>query len=85
MNNAIRRIAEASGLLVCPSCNGEGEVDYFCGHESTETCHDCGGQGVIISLNKQKHKETCVICKGGGGPGCCNNRGFQEWESYELI
>jgi hypothetical protein len=45
----------------------------------------CDGQGIIKSLNTQKHRKTCVICGGKGGPGCCDNRGYQEWESYELV
>jgi hypothetical protein len=58
---------------------------YFCGHETTTTCCMCNDHGVIRSTKKQKHRKTCLICKGRGGPGCCENRGFQEWESYELF
>lgn len=73
------------GLLLCPECLGEGEVNYFCGHETTTTCHSCAGHGVVKSLNKQTHKKVCIVCQGKKGPGCCNNRGFHAWESYELI
>lgn len=85
MTNAIKQLIKSSGALVCPSCDGEGEVGYFCGHETTTTCYRCAGKGVIKSLNKQKHRKTCSICQGRGGKGCCENRGFQEWESYELL
>ena len=85
MTDSIRKLIESNGLLMCPSCDGEGEVGYFCGHETTENCYMCGGQGIIRSLKKKRHRKTCSICRGEGGPGCCDNKGFQEWESYELI
>jgi DnaJ-class molecular chaperone len=86
MTSAIKNLIEkANNLLICPSCRGEGEVDYFCGHYTTTSCEMCAGNGIIKSLKKQKHQEVCIICRGKGGPGCCDNRGFQEWESYELF
>lgn len=85
MTNSIKKIIKAKGLLICPSCNGEGEVGYFCGHETTTNCYMCNGNGVIKSLKKQKHKKTCSICNGRGGLGCCKNKGYHEWESYELV
>jgi len=85
MTDAVRSIIKASGLLICPSCDGEGETGYFCGHETTTTCYMCAGNGVIRSTQKQRHRKTCSICGGRGGPGCCNNKGFHEWESYELF
>ena len=45
----------------------------------------CDSEGVVKSLNKQKHKKTCSICSGRGGLGCCDKKGFYEWESFELI
>jgi hypothetical protein len=45
----------------------------------------CAGNGIIKSFNKQKHKKVCTICQGRGGLGCCDKKGFLEWESYELI
>lgn len=48
-------------------------------------CYDCGGKGIIKSLKKQKHRKECSICNGSGGIGCCNSRGYHEWESYEFI
>lgn len=85
MTPTIQRIIESTGHLICPRCNGEGEVGYFCGHESTTMCQMCNGEGVVRSLNKQTHRATCPICNGRGGIGCCKSRGYHEWESYELI
>lgn len=84
MNKIIQKIVEESGMLICPACEGEGEVDYWCGHDSTTACIMCAGKGVVRSLKKQKHIKVCHICKGRGGPGCCKNKGFHEWESYRL-
>jgi len=84
MTDTIKQIVESAGYLICPTCEGEGEVGYFCGHETTVTCKDCDGHGAVRSLARQTHRRTCHICKGRGGPGCCKNRGYQEWESYEL-
>lgn len=84
MTSEIKDFIKSHGMLICPSCDGEGEVGYFCGHETTSMCYDCGGKGIIRSLNKQKHRKECVICKGQGGLGCCKNKGYHEWESYEL-
>lgn len=84
MTIAIRNLIETCGLLVCPYCEGEGDIQTFCGHESTETCRMCAGRGIIKSLKKQKHKKTCSICGGKGGKGCCDNKGFREWESFEI-
>jgi hypothetical protein len=85
MTPTIKSIVEKAGFLFCPSCEGSGEVTYFCGHDVTSDCAWCAGHGIIKSLNKQKHRKTCSICSGRGGLGCCDKRGFQEWESYELV
>jgi hypothetical protein len=85
MTNAIKQVIANSGLLICPTCNGEGEIGYFCGHETTSTCYDCQGNGIVKSLNKQKQRYSCRICNGRGGPGCCDNKGFREFETWELI
>jgi DnaJ-class molecular chaperone len=84
MTNEIKKFIESHGLLICPQCEGEGEVGYFCGHDSTQNCSACGGKGIIKSLNKQLHRKTCVVCRGRGGIGCCDERGYQEWESFEI-
>ena len=84
MTETIKKLILSQGLLICPICKGDGEVGYFCGHETTVDCYHCDSRGIIRSLNKQKHTKQCIICKGGGGLGCCDNKGFQEWESYEL-
>lgn len=87
MTDAIKEIILNSGFLVCPSCNGEGEVGYFCGHEISVTCKWCDGHGVIKSTKKQKRSKKCDICNGRrGGCGGCNNhpKGLIEWETYEL-
>lgn len=85
MTPAIKKVIKSSGLLVCPACLGDGSLGYFCGHYTTTQCRMCEGNGIVKSLKKQKHKKTCVICSGKGGVGCCKNKGFHEWESYELI
>lgn len=88
MTNAIKKIIESGGLLVCPSCDGEGEIGYFCGHESTTTCYKCEGDGVVFSTKRQKRSKKCQICSGRkGGCGGCNFhiKGLIEWESYELF
>lgn len=88
MTNTIKGIIENSGVLVCPSCNGFGEIDYFCGHESSRQCTMCAGHGVIHSTKKQRHSKKCSICNGKeGGCGGCNDHphGLIEWESYELF
>jgi len=88
MTNAIIKLIESTGALICPTCDGEGEVGYFCGHDSTTTCYNCEGNGVVKSLKKQKHKKKCSICNGRGaksGCGGCGDKGFHEWESYELL
>jgi len=88
MTSAIKKLILSKGFLICPSCDGEGEIGYFCGHESTTNCYYCAGNGIIRSLNKQKQNEKCTICKGrNGGCGGCNfnAKGLIEWESYELI
>jgi len=81
----IKKIIKSNGLLICPSCDGEGEIGHFCGHETTEDCYMCDGQGVVRSLKKQKHRRICLICGGRGGLGCCDHKGFHEWESYKLF
>ena len=88
MTPAIKNLITSQGLLICPACDGEGEIGYFCGHESTSHCYRCDGQGIIKSLNEQKQQKKCIICNGrkGGCGGCnFNANGCQEWESYELI
>jgi hypothetical protein len=85
MTSEIETFIKSQGFLVCPSCDGEGEIGYFCGHESTTNCYDCGGKGIIKSIEKVKHRKVCLICDGRGGLGCCGNKGYYEWESYELI
>jgi DnaJ-class molecular chaperone len=84
MTKAIEKIIESSELLICPNCAGTGEIPSWCGHEVSEMCYMCEGAGVVKSLDKQKHRKTCMICGGRGGPGCCDNKGYIEWESYEL-
>lgn len=85
MTTKIKQVIESSGFAICPACGGEGDVGYFCGHETTETCHMCAGNGIVRSLKKQKHRKTCSICGGMGGLGCCKHKGYHEWQSYELI
>lgn len=85
MTAAIREIIQSAGFLLCPGCDGNGEVGYFCGHSTTETCYKCAGHGVVRSLEKQKHRKPCRICSGRGGLGCCDHKGYHEWESYELF
>jgi len=88
MRDSIKKIIESTGLMVCPACEGEGELNYFCGHESTSDCYHCSGRGVIRSLNKEKHSKVCIICNGrSGGCGGCNfdSEGFIRWESFELL
>lgn len=88
MTPAIKKVIKQSGLLICPSCDGDGEIGYFCGHETTRRCYMCEGNGVIRSLEKQKHNKKCDICKGrNGGCGGCNShpKGLIEWESYQLV
>lgn len=88
MTREIKELIKSQGLLICPSCNGEGEFSSFCGHETTESCYDCGGKGIIRSLKKQKHQKDCIICQARiGGCGGCNfhPKGLIEWESYETI
>ncbi len=83
MTETCKKIIESAGFLICPFCEGEGEIGYFCGHESSTNCSMCGGEGVVKSLKKQKNKKICDICSGRGGLGCCDNKGFYEWESFE--
>jgi len=85
MTRFIKDFIKSQNLLVCPSCDGEGEVGYFCGHESTTNCYHCDGNGMIRSLKKVKQRKECRICEGKGGLGCCDNKGYHEWESYELL
>lgn len=73
---------ESTGAIICPRCNGEGEVGY--GH-TTEHCYTCNSDGVVKSLKKIKRLKTCTICNGKGGKGCCENKGYQEWETFEFI
>lgn len=84
MTKEIKNFIESQGLLICPTCEGEGEYETFCGHYTSETCSNCQGKGIIRSLNKQTHKKECRICNGRGGLGCCDHKGFHEWESFEI-
>ena len=86
MTQEIKKFIESQGLLICPSCSGEGEYDSFCGHYVSESCSSCMGKGIIRSLNKQKQQKKCVICNGRkGGCGGCNfhANGLIEWETFE--
>lgn len=83
MNQYAQKIIEKLGLIICPDCGGEGEYEYFCGHETTTTCSKCEGKGIVKSLNIQKRRKKCVICDGRGGEGCCEKKGYIEWEIYE--
>ena len=48
MTNEIRQlIEEKTGFRVCERCDGEGEIDVFCGHDSSEYCSKCDGAGII--------------------------------------
>jgi len=88
MTKELKKFVEAHGALVCPSCEGEGKIGYFCGHEITKDCSMCAGKGIIVSLKTQKQSKKCCICNGrDGGCGGCNShpKGLIEWESYELI
>lgn len=58
MTPFIKKILATQNLIVCPSCLGEGEIDYFCGHMSTTKCINCGGNGVVESLKKKKKVEN---------------------------
>jgi len=82
MTSAIKRLIESTGAIICPRCNEEGEFGY--GY-STEHCYMCNSNGVVKSLKKVKHRKTCKICHGNGGKGCCEYRGYHEWETFELI
>jgi len=86
MTVEIKNLIASQGFLICPSCDGNGEISYFCGHESTTNCRWCGGNGIVKSIQKQKHNKPCGICNGkeGGCGGCHSERGVIEWESYEL-
>lgn len=88
MTTVIKNIIKNSGLLVCPSCYGEGQSENFCGHYITISCNMCSGHGVIRSMEKQKNTKKCIICNGrNGGCGGCNFHleGLIEWESYETL
>lgn len=85
MTSAIKEFIKSQNLLVCPACEGEGEIGYFCGHETTTNCYHCGGNGIIRSLKKVKQRKKCSICQGRGGRGCCEGKGYHEWDSYELV
>jgi DnaJ-class molecular chaperone len=87
MTKEIKQFIKSHGALVCPSCEGEGEVEYFCGHYTTNKCRNCAGKGLVASLKKQKQSKKCIICNGrDGGCGGCNSnpKGLIEWESYEI-
>jgi DnaJ-class molecular chaperone len=87
MTSEIKEFIKSQGLLICPTCNGEGDYDTFCGHYTSETCSSCLGSGIIRSLNKQKYSKICIICQGrDGGCGGCNfhPQGLIEWETFEI-
>lgn len=88
MTHTIKEIIKSQNLLLCPACDGEGEIGYFCGHDTTTKCYHCAGHGVIRSLKKVCQSKKCSICKGreGGCGGCnFNAKGLIEWQSYELF
>jgi len=88
VTKAIENVIKKSGLLICPACKGDGEIGYFCGHETTTDCIMCASNGIIKSKKKQKQSKKCFICNGrkGGCGGCNSNpKGLIEWWSYELI
>ena len=88
MTSAIKQFIESKGVLICPNCDGEGEIGDWCGHESTRTCSHCAANGIIQSLKSVKQSKKCGICKGrDGGCGGCdfNPKGLIEWYSFELI
>lgn len=85
MTKKIRELIQASGRTICPRCGGTGEITTFCGHDIQEECHWCDGNGVVKSTKKVKKRDPCHICGGRGGPGCCNNKGYHEYETYELV
>lgn len=86
MTDAIHKLIESQGLLICPACDGEGSYESFAGHVSMETCCMCEGHGVVKSLNLQEKRKTCIICKGRkDGCGGCDYIGYHEYKTYELI
>ena len=84
MTNAIKKLIEFCGALICPSCNGEGEVQEFCGHYVDFDCERCDGNGIIKSTKLVTYSKTCVYCS---GKGCrqCYDSGYVESEKYELF
>lgn len=87
MTKAIKDLIASQGLIICPNCQGEGELLSFCGHETTTDCYHCGGNGIIRSLKLIEHHKKCIICNGriGGCGGCNDPDGLIKWQSYELI
>lgn len=85
MTRAIKELLESKGIIICPKCDGEGDFSSFCGHETTESCRWCAGKGIVKSLKIQINRKGCIICRGKGCLGGCEWRGYQEWESYELL
>ena len=53
MTKEIKKLITSNGMLVCPACDGEGEVGYFAGHETTINCSMCGGHGMIAAQSKE--------------------------------
>lgn len=48
MTSEIKDLIESeTDYKVCPTCDGEGEVSYFCGHYTETICSKCGGTGLI--------------------------------------
>lgn len=48
MTDEIKQLIESNTeYRVCERCDGNGEIDVFCGHESWEHCGKCDGTGII--------------------------------------
>jgi hypothetical protein len=87
MTKEIKNFIKSQGLLICPTCEGDGDYEIFCGHYTSTTCSNCQGKGIIKSLNREKHQKKCSICNGreGGCGGCDRHpKGLIEWESFEI-
>lgn len=55
MTAKIIEIIQSKGFSICPSCEGSGEVSYFCGHYTTIDCPHCMGAGVKKHLSIANH------------------------------
>ena len=48
MTNEIKKLIEdKTEFRICERCDGAGEIDVFCGHESSDYCTKCDGAGII--------------------------------------